>query len=574
MDMAYSTSRHHTKQHARLSKYFYLVVAGVVLFLVMVNLSSSKAPSGLNKDDLDLDDLPDELDYHIDTIQWRLPGNWMQKGESTLDNSMLGDQFQPVTAVVYDKKNVDDETLFEYLDGLLAYPFFREIVVYQPLRTSLPVVDKNGQIIASRTHQTTSGTVMELTTRSSATIKLLLSRGHAIDEMKTLSRYTLCASLATHEACFFQDVSTAAQPPLDGLYLNYMRYPQLVHALVPAEHYVDVHRWRFLRYDLNMHTGYTDVAYGVLAAKWRCQHFLTQLGKSGLGKDRLDMADAYFGIWTNQYPWVLVYAGDNVLAKGADAADDDHASLTSDPHFTGSVRRVIYDAIRRLQRALQADTTDSPKDYIEREAAMPPVLQRDTKAIGRRALLSTNIPLTMQTPQGVPWHWKSHEFDATRYKNPKDWDQLFVDQLPQGTSSSSSALEPDAAELALISRQWTAYGYHLAVDGVHDSCWQTTANKDDYFGLITMGNRVPASLELITDTPIKPGMFAISVLHQSQWVECSVKATQATDKGVAWEVSCPGIDDDYIHAVRWTFKNDYYPKVMNVCGFVVNALSV
>lgn len=54
-----------------------------------------------------------------------------------------------------------------------------------------------------------------------------------------------------------------------------------------------------------MHSAFTWLGCGAFAPRWKVQNFLAQLGSAGLGKDRLRLADMYFSIWTNQYPWQL-----------------------------------------------------------------------------------------------------------------------------------------------------------------------------------------------------------------------------------------------------------------------------
>lgn len=54
-----------------------------------------------------------------------------------------------------------------------------------------------------------------------------------------------------------------------------------------------------------MHAGFVDMQYGAFVPRWKCQTFLTQLGKSGFSKDQIRLADTLFSLWTNQYPWIL-----------------------------------------------------------------------------------------------------------------------------------------------------------------------------------------------------------------------------------------------------------------------------
>lgn len=54
-----------------------------------------------------------------------------------------------------------------------------------------------------------------------------------------------------------------------------------------------------------MHAGFTWLGCGSFIPRIKVQRFLAQLGSAGLGKDRLRLADMYFSIWTNQYPYQL-----------------------------------------------------------------------------------------------------------------------------------------------------------------------------------------------------------------------------------------------------------------------------
>ena len=64
-----------------------------------------------------------------------------------------------------------------------------------------------------------------------------------------------------------------------------------------------------------MHAGFADLQYGAFVPRWKVQTFMTQLGKSALGKDRIRLADMYFSLWTNQYPWIL--SNPLMLASGS-----------------------------------------------------------------------------------------------------------------------------------------------------------------------------------------------------------------------------------------------------------------
>lgn len=62
------------------------------------------------------------------------------------------------------------------------------------------------------------------------------------ERLGSLARFTTCA-MATNEYCYFQN-DKWRNLHLDSLYLNFARYPNLVHATAPPATYLDQLRWR------------------------------------------------------------------------------------------------------------------------------------------------------------------------------------------------------------------------------------------------------------------------------------------------------------------------------------------
>ncbi|ORZ04257.1 hypothetical protein BCR42DRAFT_429349 [Absidia repens] len=547
--------------------------------------------------DLDMDYLPDDPDYHLQEIQATLSSSPHQ-GPEPMGSIFTKDMFaapnyqdeedsliKPLTVIIL-RKSSRSGAIEHLVHQILNYPFFKEIFIYNtdsssPLNKdmfTIPDIDS---------------------------VKMQIINVSKNDRLNSLSRYTLCASMASYEYCYFQDddifddadqniVSTQTSTSYywDTLYVNFLRYPSLIHGNVQSSRFIDHYRWRFHNRELKMHSGYIDLAFGAIVPRWKVQHFLTQLGKSGLGKDRLYEADAYFSIWSNQYPWLL----DNPLktslpisvsSTGAKIEDMDLSSFLLDPNpHVGDTRRMIYDAARRLHRTLQNDLTPNPKDYVERSEEMPPIHQRDTRSscANDRCLFITNIdPVSSEQLGMVPI------FDKAKYTNPKDWDQALDEHLDLPSND-----------------YWVLHGYHNAVDQRNDTCWMIKPNPrtNDYFGLITLGNGMPSRLVISTttftslpDDPIDE-LFKISILrNENDWTPCKVVHYSTSNNPVATDISfdlnCssdnmdiadennnfkkdPIYDNQHlekIHTIRVSFLKDL-EKPFDVCGLTINSLSV
>ncbi|KAI9302705.1 hypothetical protein BJ944DRAFT_232806 [Cunninghamella echinulata] len=362
--------------------------------------------------------------------------------------------------------------------------------------------------------------------------------------------------MASNDYCYFQD-DTTHNIYLDTLYLNFLRYPALIHANISPSRYMDHQKWRFYEDDIHMHTGYADLSFGAIVPRWKVQHFLTQLGKSGLGKVRLLEADAYFAIWANQYPWLLNNQLDTVM--------------NVQPHL-GDRRRMIYDAIKRLHRALASDTTTQPKDYIERVEEMPPMRQRDTKSScwNDQCLFITNLNDAMPLIYMPP-------FDREKYAGPKDWDTVLNNTFQENFIGNYRWLKD--------------YNYHLAVDGDSSTCWKTinSPKKDDYFGLVTMMNQLPTSVSINMNlelSTITSSTFTFSLLrNQTDWVPCkSTLITSNQMQGTRYNLDCSSIVkdttetfateiDQFAHALKISFNDDWI-NPFYLCGLSINSLSV
>ncbi|KAI9269108.1 hypothetical protein BDA99DRAFT_546264 [Phascolomyces articulosus] len=318
---------------------------------------------------------------------------------------------------------------------------------------------------------------------------------------------------------------------MDSLYLNTIRYPNLIHANSPPTRYMDQMRWRVSNPDIGMHAGFADLQYGAFVPRWKVQTFMTQLGKSALGKDRIRLADMYFSLWTNQYPWIL--SNPLLLASGEKPA------------------------ARRLQRTLEADLSDVPKDYFERIEDEPRLYERDVRAScgNDRCLFFTNM---------------DHSPDPTLVKFDKD------------NITNIQQLERTYDELATLpsAEFWNEHAYHKAVDQDPSSCWSTYQNPKagDYFGLITMGSIMPEELQIYTCNDIRrpEALFEVSVTDNgTDWTTCHTSATAAwqhVPPRVYIKLDC-GNSIEQLRAIRISFLENG-PEPFNVCGIALDTVVV
>lgn len=139
-----------------------------------------------------------------------------------------------------------------------------------------------------------------------------------------------------------------------------------------------------------MHSGYVDLQYGTFLQRTEAQTFLTKMGKSSLGKDRIRLADIYFALWTNQYPWILANPIHSAAAATTtlDGSTPEWSSRTYSNIVSGKgnmhcgLLLTLYpklQAARRMQRTLEADLSDAPKDFFERSEEVPTLDERDVR---------------------------------------------------------------------------------------------------------------------------------------------------------------------------------------------------
>ncbi|RUP44737.1 hypothetical protein BC936DRAFT_149067 [Jimgerdemannia flammicorona] len=138
-----------------------------------------------------------------------------------------------------------------------------------------------------------------------------------------------------------------------------------------------------------MHTGFTWLGCGAFIPRSKVLRFLAQLGSNGLSKDRLRVADMYFSIWTNQYPYQMSNPLTPLDQKegwsdGVDQWRIVYQNIVSLILCVGLRKSVLvslcgsipeYDASSKLYEALAANAVD----HFMREEEQPRPDQRDTR---------------------------------------------------------------------------------------------------------------------------------------------------------------------------------------------------
>ncbi|KAI7873815.1 hypothetical protein K492DRAFT_138588 [Lichtheimia hyalospora FSU 10163] len=328
---------------------------------------------------------------------------------------------------------------------------------------------------------------------------------------------------------------------MDTLYLNMIRYPTLIHANSPPTLYLDQARRRF---QVSMHSGYVDLQYGAFLPRTEAQTFLTKMGKSSLGKDRIRLADMYFALWTNQYPWILA----NPIHS---AAPLDESTINQQPSTEWS------SPARRMQRTLEADLSDAPKDFFERLEELPTLDERDARAscANDRCMFITNMDF-IPDPSNL-------SFNRTEVATIPDWENTY-----------------DAIGNIPTHEFFAEHAYHMAVDQDPNTCWNTfeKPKKGDYFGLILMGDIRPELLQIYTCNDIQhaEGLFNVEVSKDgNEWVTCKTKSTAGwhhVPPRLRIGLEC-GQGVDSIRAIRISFRQDG-PEPFNVCGLGLDSFVV
>ncbi|RUP44738.1 hypothetical protein BC936DRAFT_149067 [Jimgerdemannia flammicorona] len=237
-----------------------------------------------------------------------------------------------------------------------------------------------------------------------------------------------------------------------------------------------------------MHTGFTWLGCGAFIPRSKVLRFLAQLGSNGLSKDRLRVADMYFSIWTNQYPYQM----SNPLTPL-----DQKEGWSDGVDQWRIVYQNIYDASSKLYEALAANAVD----HFMREEEQPRPDQRDTRApcLNDKCLFLTNIdPFPLPT---------SVVFDNVNVTQVRMQETQF-DKLDFPSNDF-----------------WTKHAYHYAVDRDDNTCWNSykAPHAGDYFGLHMLTAINSKHVTILSSQNINhlENVFAISTsTNGDRWVTC------------------------------------------------------
>ncbi|KAG1091974.1 hypothetical protein G6F42_019308 [Rhizopus arrhizus] len=336
-----------------------------------------------------------------------------------------------------------------------------------------------------------------------------------------MGKFTACA-VATYGKCYFQD-DLWLNPYLDSLYTHSFRYPDHLIANTRPVNYVDYMKWRFTNKDISLHTGYTDLRYGAFVSQHKVQKFLSQLSTQGLSTSKLRLAEFYFSIWLNQYPYIV---SNPLLSSGRDGFRDID-TVNNRP----LVEYYVYDAVSLLENTLaNSSWMEENDDYFDKGELGPPVEERDVR---------------MSTP-GTE---NDIVFNSGSIANISQFESEY-------NKKHQNFMIPNKFNFAYRS-------YHKAVDQDTETCWHTQRAPlaDDYFGLYMVGDIQAKRIILYTptkfDLPLDQ-VFQVTVqfVPFGSWEECDIKLTPLSqlDYRIGFDIECP--QKDSFKSIRITFKQD------------------
>ncbi|KAL1917545.1 uncharacterized protein VTP21DRAFT_3938 [Calcarisporiella thermophila] len=397
----------------------------------------------------------------------------------------------PVTAVLLGWKRI--ESLQFVIKYLTKYPYIKEILIW----------NNNKEIRLN---------AKDFELEPSAIGHVELQVFNSDENLHDLSKYTTCA-LSKYDYCYFQD-DDWLNLYMDSLYSNFLKHPTLIHSNTMPIIHLEHRRWMFTDTDINLHTGFTWLGCGSFLQRDKVHRFLAQLGQENLPRERLRLADMYFSIWTNQYPYQL----SNPLTP----LDQDKGWSTSVDQWA-IVYGNIYDAASKLHKALSVNVGENPEDYFVREEQPPLHKDRDVRApcLNDKCLFTTNI-------DAFP-HPSQVRFSPNKYRSVKHQEEAFNSlDFPSNTF-------------------WDQHAYHNAVDLDPKTCWNShkAPKVGDYFGL-TLLKAIPstsAQVEITFGKVVGNAKFELQV-HEggdSNWTRCSARMlTSSTPEKLRMSLaSCP-----------------------------------
>ncbi|KAF7728018.1 hypothetical protein EC973_006783 [Apophysomyces ossiformis] len=448
-----------------------------------------------------------QITIPIDPPTW--PAQLSMKHQSMYTPSMFFpeqlelNRYKPVTAII--RRVSNDHGIYHVVEHLRKYPFVKEIIIdNQVPQASLSPEQFTADV------QIYSGS------------------------LQTMGRYSACAA-AAFDSCYFQDDGWL-NSYLDSTYTHFLRYPDTIVTHTTPQNYIDQLHRRFGHKAWYMHTGYGDVKYGTFVPRSTVQQFLEQLAHQNMNNTTLLLADIYFTLWSNEYPWLL----SNPLLPFKD--DELKTQLTQH-----ALDRYVYDAVHRLAQALK----DGDIAFNRTEAE--PILEtRDVRSScsNDRCLFTTNID-PFPLPESIQFNLEN--------------------------MTSIIQLESYYDELDVPTKEMQHRAYHKAVDQDAGSCWNTyiSPQAGDYFGLNMIGTIHAKRLVIYArQKGLNATMFSVSVQEKEEWINCNPKDSRTLSRNqhrLALDLNCPNVQA--FRAIRISFTKDQL-EAFDLCGLSLDNFMV
>ncbi|CAG8644887.1 16247_t:CDS:2 [Cetraspora pellucida] len=386
-----------------------ILLIGAVILIIIIKPQSYSDPRALPELSGSLDS--DFSTTDLSQLAWKINLNKkinsrtsFYKHEHFTKDALKRNNLIPVTAIVLGWKRT--ESLKVVVNYISKYPYIKEILIWN----------------------NNNGTKLNVEDFKLDNMNVVLNVFNSDENLHDLSKYITC-SMAEYDYCYFQD-DDWLNLYMDSTYTNFLRNPSLIHSNTMPLIHLEHRRWMFSNADKNLHTGFTWLGCGSFIPRAKVQKFMSQLGYISLPKDHLKVADMYFSLWSNQYPYQL----SNPLTP----LDQDHGWSSGIDHWS-----VVYNS-----------------DMFERVEETPYYHDRYVRApcINDKCLFITNID---------PFPHPSSVHYANNITNVHEQEAKF------------NALDFPSNEF------WEKHSYHNAVDLDLTTCWNSfkIPKKGDYFGL-------------------------------------------------------------------------------------------
>ncbi|KAI7902724.1 uncharacterized protein BX663DRAFT_510260 [Cokeromyces recurvatus] len=443
------------------------------------------------------------------------------------------DSYPPVTAIV-NRIDDSDEGIIQSIQHLLKYPFFKEIFIYNQVKTrrlSLKLLYSN---ITKSSHSD----------YKDIPIHIIEDTNTKVSNSSMMGKFRAC-EIGSYDKCYFQD-DLWLNPYLDSLYTHSYRYPEHLIVNTRPVNYIDYIKWRFENKNISLHTGYTNLRYGGFIPRHKVQRFSSHLLRNQKRFESLnaDFVEIYFSIWLNQHPYLIF---NPLLSSGRDSFKD-----IDTINNRASIEYFMYDALSMLETFLKNDSL-----LFEKKELLPSVEERDVRSscANDKCLFITNID--PMPPNRMNENYL--QFNSEFIKNLSQYETLYQDQFNRSIPSKSSYLHSS---------------YHKAVDQDTETCWSSVhyPKKGDYFGLYMTGNIIAKRVMLYTNTFEEDErldeLFKISVqfVPFGPWIDCDIKLTPLTQLSyrIGFDFDCLSFQEPF-KSIRIYFKKDLN-KAIDLCG--------